>query len=64
MFIYVEDGGGARAFTKEQFEENMKVWIFSARKFYRGDKTVTGAKDGNKKADVSLDATIFQLKIE
>ncbi|MWB95447.1 hypothetical protein GON26_13840 [Flavobacterium sp. GA093] len=64
LFIYVEDGGGARAFTKEQFEENMQVWIYSARKFYRGDKTVTGAKDGNKKADISLDSTIFQLKIE
>lgn len=64
LYIYIEDIGGARAFSKEQFEENMQLWIYSARKFYRGEKSVAGAKNGNKNADVSIDATIFQLKIE
>jgi hypothetical protein len=39
----------------------MQVWIYSARKFYRGDRVVTGAIDGDKTIDVSLDATVFQL---
>jgi hypothetical protein len=64
LYIYIEDTRGVRAFSKEQFEENMQLWVFSARKFYRGDKSVRGAKNGNKTADVSIDATIFQLKIE
>lgn len=60
-FIYIEDGGGARYFNKFDFEKNMQVWIYSARKFYRGDKIVLGAIDGDKTKDASLDATAFQL---
>lgn len=60
-FIYIEDGGGARYFSKSEFEKTMQVWIYSARKFYRGDKIIAGAVDGNKATDASLDSTVFQL---
>ena len=60
-FIYVEDGGGARVYTQSEFEAKMQLWIYSARKFYRGDRTVTGAINGDKTKDASLDATVFEL---
>ena len=60
-FIYIEDGGGARDFKQSEFERKMQEWIYSARKFYRGDKIVAGAINGNKSADASIDSTIFEL---
>jgi hypothetical protein len=47
IFLYIEDGGGARVFTGNQLESKFKEFYIGAAKYYSGQKIIDGKKVGN-----------------
>ena len=61
MFVFVEDGGGARAMNSTQLENKLKEFVIGAANYYSGRKSVGGkAVTNNQPKNIS--STIDNLE--